>query len=149
MNTCAQQARWQTTTAWIISVFIAALFALAAFPKVTHPAEFATAVYRYHLLPDGWVNLFAVYMPWTEAVLALALVLGTRFRKGALLLSILLLVLFIVAMSINLYRGVNIACGCFSVASTAESMSWLNIARNIALIALAVVAWRWSPKTGK
>ncbi|MBW7907677.1 MAG: DoxX family protein [Kiritimatiellae bacterium] len=136
---------WETTAAWIIALFIAAIFALAAAPKIAQPAAFAEAVFRYHLLPDSAINLFAVYMPWTEAVLALALIAGARYRKGALLLAIALLVVFIIAMSINLYRGVDIACGCFSVASTAESMSWLNIARNIGLIALALLAWRWTP----
>lgn len=135
---------WRNVAAWVMSAFIGAIFAFAAFPKIAHPAAFAEAVYRYHLLPDALINPFAVYLPWTEIVLAIALLLGTRFRKGALLLTIILLLVFIAAMGINMHRGVNIACGCFSVASSAESMSWLNIARNLGLIALAVTVWRWS-----
>lgn len=146
MNDAAPQPSWRRTTAWIISIFIAVLFALAAFPKITHPEAFAEAVYRYHILPDGWINIFAVYMPWAEVAIAIALLTGIRLRKGALLLTIFLLIMFIVAMSINLHRGVNIACGCFSVENTSESMSWLNIARNIGLIILAILAWRWTDR---
>ncbi len=145
MNADAPATSWKTAAAWIIAIFIAVIFALAAAPKIAQPAAFAEAVYRYHLLPDSAINAFAVFMPWTEAILAIALLAGSRFRKGALLIAILLLLVFIAAMSINLYRGVDIACGCFSVASTAESMSWLNIARNIGLIILCALAWRWTP----
>lgn len=144
MNDTSPLTTWRRTTAWVISIFIAIIFAFAAFPKIAHPEAFAEAVYRYHLLPDGWINIFAVYMPWSEVAIAVALLVGTRLRKGALLLTILLLIMFIIAMSINLHRGVNIACGCFSVENTAESMSWLNIVRNIGLIILAILAWRWT-----
>lgn len=147
MSGSATNTSWHRVTAWVISIFIAVVFAFAAYPKITQPEAFAEAVYRYHLLPDGWINIFAVFMPWSEVALVLALILGTRLRKGALLLAILLLVMFIIAMSINLHRGVNIACGCFSVENTAEAMSWLNLVRNTGLIILAILAWRWTDRT--
>lgn len=144
MNPACAPASWRPTAAWITSGFLAAIFAFAAAPKIADPAAFAEAVYRYHLLPDGAVNLLAIYLPWLEAVCAVALITGTRYRRGALLGVAAMLLVFLAAMSINLYRGVDITCGCFSV-SGGESMSWLNIARNIGLLLLAAIAWRWSP----
>lgn len=144
MNSACTPAAWRPTAARIIAGFIALIFALAAAPKIADPAAFAEAVYRYHLLPDAAINPLAIYLPWFEAVCAAALVLGTRFRRGALLGVALMLAVFLAAMGINLYRGVNIACGCFSV-SGGEAMSWLNIARNLGLLWLAAIAWRWTP----
>lgn len=133
---------WRTGMAMIIRVFVAAIFAFAAWPKIADPAAFAEAVYRYHLLPDGFVNIAAIYLPWLEAACAVALVALAPLRRGALLWVAAMLLLFTGAMGINLYRGVNIACGCFSV-SGGESMSWLNITRNIGLLLLVALAWRW------
>ncbi len=135
---------WRPRAAQIVCAFIAVIFAVAAAPKIAGPAAFAEAVYRYHLLPDYAINLLAVYLPWFEAVCAAALAFGARFRRGALLGVCAMLLVFIAAMGINLHRGVDIACGCFSVTG-GESMSGLNIARNIGLLALAAVAWRWTP----
>lgn len=145
MSAPAADRAWRAWMAVAIRLFLAAIFAFAAWPKIVNPAAFAEAVYRYHLLPDGLVNVAAVYLPWLEAVCAVALVAVAPLRRGALVWIALLLLLFIGAMGINLYRGVNIACGCFSV-SGGESMSWLNIARNIGLLWLVALAWRWDPQ---
>lgn len=138
-------APWRAYAARFMALFIAAIFALAAYPKLRDPAAFSEAIFRYQLLPDAAINLLAIYLPWLEAVAALALAVSGRFRRGALLAVALMLIVFIVAMGINLYRGVNITCGCFSVGGRGEAMSWLNIARNIGLLLLAALTWRWSP----
>jgi uncharacterized membrane protein YphA (DoxX/SURF4 family) len=136
---------WQRAYAVIIRLFIAAIFALAAWPKLLDPAAFAEAVYRYHLLPDAWVNPVAVFLPWFEIVCAIALAACAPLRGGAVLGIAAMLFVFIGAMSINLHRGLDVACGCFSV-SGGESMTWWNVARNIGLLVLIVLAWRWSPQ---
>lgn len=138
---------WQRVMAVVCRWFVAAVFAFAAWPKLLDPAGFAEAVYRYHLLPDALVNVVAVYLPWLEAVCAVALILIPSLRAGALLTCAGMLVVFIAAMGINLIRGVDITCGCFSVAG-GEAMSWMNIARNIGLLLLIGLAWVWSPIGG-
>lgn len=122
---------------WIL----AAVFAAAAFPKIVQPADFALAIYRYQLVPHALINLMAVFLPWLELVCAAALVIGPRWRKGALLLILLLLVIFTTAISINLYRGIDIACGCFSVNAAKGHLGWWSLLRNTGLIFAAIVAW--------
>jgi uncharacterized membrane protein YphA (DoxX/SURF4 family) len=118
---------------WIL----AAVFLLAAWPKVTHPHAFAESIYRYHLLDHDWINVQAVYLPWLELVCALALLAAPRLRRGALLLVLLMLIMFTTAIAINVYRGVDIDCGCFSVSRDRPSrIGWWNLARNAALLAL-------------
>lgn len=134
---------WQRVMGVVCRWFVAAVFAFAAVPKLMDPAGFAEAVYRYHLLPDALVNIVAVYLPWLEAVSAVALIIIPPLRAGALLACAGMLVVFIAAMGINLVRGVDITCGCFSVAG-GEAMSWMNIARNIGLLFLIGLSWVWS-----
>lgn len=127
---------------WIL----AAVFLLAAWPKVTHPHAFAESIYRYHLLDHDWINVQAVYLPWLELVCALALLAAPRLRRGALLLVLLMLIMFTTAIAINVYRGVDIDCGCFSVSHTGSRIGWWNLARNAALLALVGVGWRWGTR---
>jgi len=48
-----------------------------------------------------------------ELVVGLALVLGIQ-QRGAALITLLLNVVFMVAISTALYRGLDISCGCFN-----------------------------------
>jgi uncharacterized membrane protein YphA (DoxX/SURF4 family) len=79
-----------------------------------------------------------VVFPWIEAVCGLALVFG-RFEKGAALVVSLMMVVFTGLILYNGYRGLNIACGCFSLAAHAPSNIAVNTLRN--LLILAAGAW--------
>jgi putative oxidoreductase len=88
-------------------------FIYASLDKIAHPEQFARIVYNYKILPHFLINIFAVTLPWVEFLGGLFLILGV-FTESASLLICFLLVVFIVAISINLYRGINLNCGCFS-----------------------------------
>ena len=124
---------------WIASFIIAATL-LSGYHKILHPADFALAVYRYHLLPDALVNPVALFIPWLEFVTALALLFVPRLRVAALGVAMGLLLLFTVGIAINLLRGNLVSCGCFSNSPPAAPMSWLSVARNIGLFLLAALA---------
>jgi len=91
-------------------------FVVAALPKIGDPPGFAHMVYNYKILPGPLVNPLALVMPWAELLMGLALMLGLWRRSAATLVGALLLV-FIVAISVNLLRGNAIDCGCFDVAA--------------------------------
>jgi putative oxidoreductase len=118
------------------SCLIGILF-LTGYHKALYPADFALSVFRYHLLPDGLVNMAAVYFTWLEAVCAICLLAIPRFRVAALWISLVLLCLFTGAITINLFRDSSFSCGCFSASPLAKPMSWLSVARNGGLITLA------------
>ncbi|WP_372846374.1 MauE/DoxX family redox-associated membrane protein [Pontiella sp.] len=124
---------------WIASFVVAATF-LAGFQKLLYPADFALAVYRFHLLPGPLVNLVAIYLPWLEAAIAVCLLLVPKFREAALWLALALLALFTAGIVVNLVRGTGFGCGCFSHAPDAKPMDWMSVARNGALMALVVLA---------
>ena len=98
-------------------------------------------VYNYRLVPGGAVNAIALVMPWVELFVGLLLILGVWKREAAILAGILLLV-FIVAIGVNLARGHAVDCGCFDVRSAGKSrpellleMRWVLI-RDVGLLLL-------------
>ncbi len=110
------------------------VFLAACLPKIIQPAEFAVAIYRYQLLPHSLINVLAVFLPWLELVCAASLCFIPRLRRSALILVMLMLVVFTVAISINLYRGIDIACGCFSVNAAKGHLGWWSLLRNTTLL---------------
>jgi uncharacterized membrane protein YphA (DoxX/SURF4 family) len=88
-------------------------FIYASLDKISHPDQFARIVFNYHILPRFLINVYAVTLPWVELFAGLFLIFGV-FTDSASLLICFLLSVFVVAISINLFRGVNLNCGCFS-----------------------------------
>lgn len=113
--------------------------------KIMDPPDFAKSVNNYKLLPSEAVNAVAIFLPWLELFCGLALVTGFA-RTGAALLSGLLLVVFIGALSYNLYIGHPVICGCTmtyeeALATTDEQKfreMKLVILRDVGLLVLAL-----------
>jgi uncharacterized membrane protein YphA (DoxX/SURF4 family) len=101
--------RW---VALLCSLVVGGVFIYASLDKLAHPGAFAQAIHHYRLVPYPLLHPFALLLPMAEIVIGAALVLGPG-RRGAALLSALLLVVFIAAIGAALARGLDISCGCF------------------------------------
>jgi len=117
------------------------VFVYASIDKIQHPAAFAKQVYNYQMLSVTASNLFAVTLPWMELFAGLALIVGVFKGESSLLLSTLL-VIFVAAISVNLYRGVNLDCGCFSTAEGGRSIGMLTLAQDVGLLAAGLLVLR-------
>ncbi len=124
-----------------VQIALGAIFVAASLPKIIDPPSFAHMIYNYRLVPGSLVNLAGLVFPWIELLCGLALILGIWKRTATLLIGALL-VMFIVAISINLARGNAIDCGCFDVTAIGKSrgerlidMVW-TIVRDIGLLAM-------------
>lgn len=126
------------TVTIIVRILLGVVFLFSSIGKIADPSAFAAIVTNYQLLPPLLVGAVAVVFPWIEVTCGLSLVFG-RFEKGAALLVSLMMVFFIGLLLYNGYRGLNIACGCFSLAAKEPSSIALNTLRN--LIILAAGAW--------
>lgn len=123
-------------------LMIAVLFLAAGLPKIIAPQDFALALFRYHLLPDATINIAALLLPWLEILAALALLLPGWRKAGAACLAGLLGVAT-VAIAVSLARGLDIDCGCFTLRPGRSPISMWNIARNLMLVVLVLLAgWR-------
>ena len=103
------------------------LFVLASAHKIMDPAAFAKIIYGYDLFPAAAINLIAIILPYIELTAGLALIIGVYPRAAAVILSGLLLG-FILAISINAFRGHVFDCGCFASGENAlwrSTPAWL------------------------
>jgi len=70
----------------------------------------------YNIIPWPLVNIFTIWLYCLEILVGELLVAGIWIRLCSVLLCGLL-VLFIMAISFVLTRGISLHCGCFSTAS--------------------------------
>jgi uncharacterized membrane protein YphA (DoxX/SURF4 family) len=88
------------------------------------------------------VNPFAFALPWAEAVLGLLLILGWQTRRASVL-SALLMVVFLLAIAINLGRGRrDLECGCFG-SRRHEKIGWKVVGRDLILLLLSLQLALW------
>lgn len=113
------------------------VFLAAALPKAADPAAFASIVAGYRILPEMLVNPVALLLPWTEAVCGAALVAGA-FPRGAALVLNLLTAVFIAALWFNLSRGLDVTCGCFSLAAGSSAPMRELIVRDAVLLVVGL-----------
>src|SRR5438105_3017082 len=103
-----------------VQLALGIFFVAASLPKLVDPPSFAHMIYNYRIIPGALVNLMALTMPWIELLSGLALILGIWKEAARTIIAALLLV-FIVAISINLARNNAIDCGCFDVTAAGKS----------------------------
>ena len=115
-------------------IILGGVFIYASIDKIAHPYAFAKIIQNYQLVPDILVTLPAIVLPWLEMISGLFLVAGIFRRASAVVLSALLLI-FAVAITINLVRGITFDCGCFSTVTTASGSNPVGLlVRDILLI---------------
>jgi uncharacterized membrane protein YphA (DoxX/SURF4 family) len=115
-------------------LLLGGIFIYASIDKIAHPHAFAKIIHNYHLLPDILIYVSALVLPWLELLTGIFLIAGIYKRTAAMILSFMLLV-FAVAISINLIRGLEFDCGCFStVATSSGSATVFLLIRDILLL---------------
>ncbi len=129
-----RQAKKMLSLQWMELIFrwlIGVTFIYASYHKILEPEEFARIIYGYGLFPKDTINLIAIILPFIEFVCGLSLIIGICPRAAALLINLLLL-LFIIALSINFIRGYQFDCGCFSSRKLGiETSSHMLLARDL------------------
>ncbi len=104
------------TNSWtllLLRLFIGGIFIYASIDKIAHPEQFARAIENYRILPWFLINIFAIILPWIELVSGVLLIAGVWLNGSAITISALLLI-FIIAITAGLLRGLDISCGCFN-----------------------------------
>jgi hypothetical protein len=122
----------------LLRIGLGVLFILASWDKIRHPEAFAEVIRNYMLLPEILIHPVAILLPWIEAVCGALLVTG-YLCLGSVAIVDGLMVVFTLALVINLIRGVDMACGCFSLAAegTRGSYAWYLL-RDLAILAVGV-----------
>jgi len=119
-------------------LILGVIFMYASIHKMMEPASFAKVIYGYYLFPDSSINLIAITLPYIEFMCGIFLVAGI-FPVSASVIITGMLAAFMIAISINLIRGHEFDCGCFSVKNSGKHASPLELLMRDALyIALSL-----------
>ena len=121
----------------IAAAVLVLVFVRGLWHKLADHALFRVILADYGLLPERLLPAAAVGIAVAEAVVVAGLVLPAT-RPAAAIGAAILLALYAGAIAINLNRGhVTIDCGC---GGPGHGLSWLLVARNVALVAVAGLA---------
>ena len=144
--------RQHLTSDWLtirVQLALGAIFVAAALPKIVDPPSFAHMIYNYRIVPGPLVNLMGLTMPWIELLCGLALILGI-WRGTAASIIAAMLVVFMIAIGINLARGNVIDCGCFDVSAAGKTveerlseMRFVFVRDTGMLLMCAQLWWAW------
>jgi uncharacterized membrane protein YphA (DoxX/SURF4 family) len=126
-----------------LRLVLGVVFMWAGITKIANPDGFIRSLMVYQLFPAQWsglaVGMIAGLLPWCEILLGIACMVGYKLRTTATALAGLLVV-FMIILGVTLWRGIDIACGCFG--SQNEVISAWHFVRNSALMASAIyLAW--------
>ena len=119
-------------------LFLGIIFVLAALSKVTDPKGFAVLVSNYGILPDGLVIPFSFLISWLELLCGMGLLFGFYLKVVGALTSGLMLI-FLYATGMSLFRGLDIDCGCFNVPLFGSpKVGWHTFFRNLIFLAMSL-----------
>ena len=125
---------------------LAAIFMLAGGLKIADPIGFARNIVDYDLVPELFVPVIAVVLPWWE-VAAGALAVAGRWKIGALTMLTGLSGAFLVVGAITLARGLSVECGCFGFLS--ERVGAVSVSVETALLIVSGLLLRKELSVGQ
>jgi uncharacterized membrane protein YphA (DoxX/SURF4 family) len=118
-------------------ILLGAIFVYASWGKILDPAAFARIVANYQIVSAGTGRLTALFLPYLELVCGVCLMIN-RWPRGSALIVAGLMLVFMAALGYNIYRGIDVHCGCFTLNETATGSMWLSLIRDIIFFAMAV-----------
>ena len=116
---------------------LAFIFIFSGIEKIADPAGFSESILNYKLLPETWINIAGITIPWIELTAGVLLLFGISVKENAFIISSLLMI-FILAIGISIARNLNIDCGCFGT-SGGTKVGFTKIGENIILLGLGVL----------
>lgn len=111
------------------------IFIFFAIEKISDPAFFSKEINNYQILPNIFVNISAIVLPWLELIAGFMLLFGVKLKASSAIIGSLL-VIFILAVGFAMMKGLNINCGCSGANS--QKVGWLKIFENLSLTVLSI-----------
>ena len=130
----------------LLRIALSGVFGVAGVTKLLDPRGTRDAVKNFGA-PEPIVSAVSLALPILELAIAAGLLFTDTSRVSALA-ALLVLMLFIVAISVNLARGHTHDCHCFGQLYS-RPLGWPTLARNIVFALGAVfVLWQSDTKSG-
>ncbi len=136
------EQRWKQMMGWSLRLVLAGVFLYAGWGKLLDPTLFAIKVRNYELLSDPWVAVVALILPWLEIICGTGIV-SRRLERGALIGTVMMLLVFLFALISAWARGLDIDCGCFSESLDRGALA-VAVGMDLVLLVMAVILLRSS-----
>ena len=118
-------------------ILLGIIFIYASWDKILEPAAFAQVIANYQVLPVNLASPAAVFLPWLELICGICLIIN-RWSSGSALIVAALIVIFMGAIAYNIYRGMDVSCGCFTLDNQAPHNMWLYLLRDAIFLAMSI-----------
>jgi putative oxidoreductase len=138
-------ARWFQS---VLGLIVGAAFVYAGWVGLSDPLQLADSVASFRILPRALVVPFALGLPMFEMIAGVLTIAGPLQRAAGLGLAIMTTI-FCVAIASALARGLVIDCGCFGASIPSRERMWLDLGRDLLLLAGAAIVYgssgtRWA-----
>ena len=121
----------------VCRILLGVVFVYASWGKILDPAAFADIIANYQIVSPRTGHLTALFLPYLEMVCGICLIIN-RMPRGSALLVAGMMVVFMAALGYNIYRGIDVNCGCFTLTEGATGSMWFYLVRDILFLAMAV-----------
>ena len=119
----------------IVRIFLGMMFIFSGIFKAIDPYSFSKVIILYKIIPEIVVPYAAIVVPYVELMVGSLLIIGFRIRSVSFI-SILLMIVFTIAITVNVIRGESFDCGCFELSRFGinEDVSVKLIIRDIVIL---------------
>jgi putative oxidoreductase len=123
-----------------LRIALGGVFIYAGAIKLNDPLQFADNIALFSILPVSLINPLALSLPIFEILSGGLLVVGW-LRRPAALAVVVISVVFLGAIASALARGLTIDCGCFGGGVPSRERMWLDLGRDLVLLAAALLTY--------
>lgn len=121
-------------------LLLAIVFLYAGGVKMQDVTAFAGHVAAYQILPYAFNYLVAATLPYVEFLAGVLLLINMRVRPALVTMGSMTLV-FMLALTSVVWRGLDIDCGCFDPAGGQDVSAGVALMRDVGLMFLVVLTW--------
>ena|SRR5579871_6498082 len=126
-----------------VRVLLGGLLLAAGALKVAHPAELASNIAGFRLLPPDVVGPLAIALPYVELLLGAYLIVGL-FTKAIATIAAAQFIIYAGAIGSAVLRHIPANCGCFGPQDSATA-DWPHVAFDVLLAVAAIFIARAAP----
>jgi putative oxidoreductase len=120
---------------------LGSVFVYAGVTKIADPLAFADSITTFQALPVMLISPVALTLPVLEVLVGLCLIAGLR-RKISAVLIMTLCIIFALALTQALVRGLEVDCGCFGSGASSMAKTLWALVRDVGFGAVAWCLWR-------
>jgi uncharacterized membrane protein YphA (DoxX/SURF4 family) len=119
----------------VFRLVVGGVFIWAGLLKILDPLEFAQNIANYRVFSRDLSLLAAIVLPWLEVLCGVLVIFGI-FRSASSLLLSGLLAAFLVLITVTIFRGLDVDCGCFG--SSGRHVDYSLLLADIVLLYLTL-----------